>query len=1184
MPDSSPRKNQLLIALLALVVGTALGGGIFFLRQRNAAPEPGSPPYREMVTTFYTGLVALEVGDTARALDRMQAATRLVPQEPASWANLALLQLRANNLEAAGRSLEQAQRQAPHHPRIEMLAAVLESRQGDAARAIARLRSVASREPGNARARYALVEELGRQGAAGSDEEIQRQLRLILERDPDNLFVTVELARSAVKTGTADLLREMVTRLKPQSTTWPPDARAALDDVERLAASGSLGPRPTFGGYPAGRLAVMGNLLIRTPRYRQSADAVRIPATSPGEPIETFLRLPAPIPSPSPPDTGLTFNTEPVPPLRDGRAGWVGAAYLSAGLPQSAFREPQPVQPDGAVAILAADQRRLRIYGDRVTTLPFPGDGTDSPGLLDGGALAADWNNDYRLDLALVGRQGLLLYQQESPARFRDVTKASGLPASVRTQPARALWAADIESDGDLDLVLAQPGRPPLALRNNGDGSWTTQQPFPAAPAATGFAWADFDGDSDGDPVFLGEDGRLVAFANERGGQFRSVGRLGEDSRFHALTVADADRDGALDLVALGAGGVIMYFRWVEGAEGWQGAELVRWDGPASEDHATLFWADLDNNGSGDLIATTQATTQAWLSDAARRLQPLATQAALRTQSVVDLNGDGRLDLLGTNGGAVTRLINRGAKEYGWQELRPRANAHPGEDQRINSFGLGGQAEVRAGLLHQLMPIGGPVVHFGLGEHAKANYARILWPNGSPQGEFELQPRQAMMAEQRLTGSCPWLFAWNGRRMEFVTDFLWSSPLGLRINAQDTAGVVRTGDWVKIRGDQLPARDGQYDLRLTAELWETHFWDHASLMVVDHPAGTEVWIDERFAIPPPDPRIHMTARLTPVARATDDRGQDVTDLVHARDGRYLGTFGNGAYMGITRDHYVEVELTPVPAGTGPLWLVGQGWVHPTDSSINVALGQGRYASPRSLSIEVYDGAGRWRTARDKLGFPAGKSKTALFDLTGLLPADVPPRLRLRTNLEVYWDALAVTRGLPDTALRRQVVAPAVADLRYRGFSAARVADAVSPEIPDYEVVARTGPQWHDLIGLYTRFGDVRELLDAVDDRYLIVNAGDELALSFPAPPPPPAGWVRDFVFASDGWNKDGNLNTAFSKTVLPLPSHAWPSYDRPAGRLEDDPVFRRHRRDWETYHTRYVTADGFRNALRGRRR
>ena len=163
-------------------------------------------------------------------------------------------------------------------------------------------------------------------------------------------------------------------------------------------------------------------------------------------------------------------------------------------------------------------------------------------------------------------------------------------------------------------------------------------------------------------------------------------------------------------------------------------------------------------------------------------------------------------------------------------------------------------------------------------------------------------------------------------------------------------------------------------------------------------------------------------------------------------------------------------------------------------------------------------------------------------------------------------------------LRTQRLAPSSAELRYRGFSGVSQPDRSAPELPIYSALAGTGPRWRDLIGYHTRFGGVSELLERVDDRYVIMNAGDELALRFAAPPPAD-GWVRDFVFISDGWEKDGDLNTGFSKTVLPLPAHDRPDYATPPGTLQDDPVYRRFAQDWSTYHTRYVTPDRVRDAL-----
>ncbi len=212
-------------------------------------------------------------------------------------------------------------------------------------------------------------------------------------------------------------------------------------------------------------------------------------------------------------------------------------------------------------------------------------------------------------------------------------------------------------------------------------------------------------------------------------------------------------------------------------------------------------------------------------------------------------------------------------------------------------------------------------------------------------------------------------------------------------------------------------------MRITAELWETHFFDHVSLMVVDHPADTEVFVDERFAVPPPALEVHATARPAAFAAATDDEGQDVSSTVAAQDGKYLDNFGRGRYQGITREHFVEVELPADAPREGPLWLVGAGWIHPTDSSINVAVSQGAQPKPQGLSLEVADGSGGWATALPALGFPAGKNKTVLVDLSNVFRPGAPRRLRLKTNLEIYWDKLAWAAGAPATELKTERLMP-----------------------------------------------------------------------------------------------------------------------------------------------------------------
>jgi hypothetical protein len=361
-------------------------------------------------------------------------------------------------------------------------------------------------------------------------------------------------------------------------------------------------------------------------------------------------------------------------------------------------------------------------------------------------------------------------------------------------------------------------------------------------------------------------------------------------------------------------------------------------------------------------------------------------------------------------------------------------------------------------------------------------------------------------------------------------------------------------------------------------------------MVVDHPSDEEVFVDERFARESPELAVRVTHHPRPIHRAWDQTGRDVTDLVEKQDGRYLATFARGPYQGVAEEHFVEMEIDEdLGRARGQQWLVANGFIYPTDSSINVAIGQAGI-QPKGLSLEALDETGRWIVITPDLGFPAGKNKTILVDLSQVARARVthPRRLRLRTNLEIYWDSLAMADGVADPAHVQANVKrlqPALAELRYRGFSKTDYARHDVPETPHYDQLANVGQRWRDLTGYYTRYGDVGELLASVDDRYVIMNAGDELRLSFTVPPMQTGGVkgvTRDFVLVGDGWVKDGDYNTSFSKTVLPLPRHHHPGYDAasPALELEDDPVYRQHARDWQTYHTRFVTPQVFLGGLR----
>ncbi len=1178
--------------------------------ERNAGlPKPDSKEFRELVRAFYIGLAGLQTGADDRAKENLTRATEVAPGEPASWANLGLLAVRQQEFDAAYEKVEKARALAPDNSQIEALLGLIESRRGKLPEATAHLKKAVELDPKNLRALYALAQETERQGAETSDAEAQTLFQKILETQPDNLAVLLDVTRLAAKRGDGETLKKTVAKLAEKSSSWPDEAKQQMTALQQAAA----GPNPRSA---APQVAFLRNVLARVPDYRQSLNAVKTPAEFVGEPFTSFIKLPSPSSEPSAPDTATTFESQPISGVSEGAWNWIGAI---------AFND------EGKPAVVVADGAGIRITGGANIKLPRENKNF---------VLPLDFNYDFKTDLVAESENGLRFLQQESLNAFTDVTARTGLPEQVLKRGYIRAGTIDFDLDGDLDIWLSPDAlknntrTTPIVLRNKGDGTFDVAEPFkiaysnedgidpegkPIAVWQTDMLNADIDGDGDPDTAMVGDSyaqsgWRLRYFNNERLGQYRERQLPQEIDNIRAINAADLNGDGRMDLVAVSLSGKIFRLSDKDDGKAWDVKEIAtlnKRDGNTriSSSKQRLLIADLDNNGALDLIVESaesvlrgddtqegnRPNVQIFLNEGKEKFTALPALRGTGKISLVDTNGDGRLELIGIAAspgfagsdsieGKAVQLINRGAKNYHYQTIRARAAKATG-DQRINSFGIGGEVEIRSGLLTQKQVITSPVLHFGLGENTQTDVARIVWPNGSVQAEFELKADQSVLAEQRLKGSCPMLFAWDGKQVSYVKDTApWSPALGLRINAQVVAGIYQTEEWFKIAGDRIAPRDdpseSYYDLRVTAELWEAYYIDHYSLMVVDHPRGTEVFADERFAVPPPPLKLYATGGLKAFAGAKDDLGQDVSAVVRDLDQKYLDTFGKGRYQGVTRDHWVELELPADAPRDKQLYLIGDGFIHPTDGSINVAYGQTSYPPPQSLSIETPDAQGAWAVAKSGLGFPAGKLKTVTLDLNKIFRPGAPRKLRLRTSMEIYWDKLEWAEGLSEATLKTQKINLSSAELRYRGFSKFSQANDSSPELPDYNRLEGTAQKWRDLVGYYTRYGEARELLEKIDDRMVIVNAGDEIRLKFAAPPPPPVGWTRDYVMVGDGWIKDGDLNSTFSKTVLPLPYHGMKDYNIAPGRLEDDPAYKRHPQDWQTYHTRYVTPEFFLKALR----
>ena len=792
-------------------------------------------------------------------------------------------------------------------------------------------------------------------------------------------------------------------------------------------------------------------------------------------------------------------------------------------------------------------------------------------------ALAFDLGNDDDLDIVYAQGGVLRLLEGDraepkAPVSWRPW--AQGLP-EIPSAPAD-IAAVDADHDGDLDLVLAGAFGARLLRDDGSSAPFVDVSAEAGLPSERPFAWVraeDLDTDRDVDLLFGGGGGPPYLASNVRGGRFedrsdwlREVGPLPE-----APLIADLDGDARADIASAGR-------LWTGGPSG--RFRLAREGGAGAASAANeIRSADVDLDGSLDVYWLAPSITGASalrgvLSvgfDFERELEiPLALDSQPLAARLADLDGGEELahDLVVLS--AEGLFVNRGSQPGA------RAVRLGYRGRKDNRRGVGAVVEVRAGPIYRRIFWHGEPELVGAGGEAELDYVRITWPNGVVQYDLRraLGDRAATGAAENLQvegliASCPFLYAWDGERNVFVSDVLGITPLGLP-TAKGRFVPPDHDEYVLVLGEELRPREGVLELHLTEELRETTYLDRARLDAVDHPADVRIYPNERFTFPPfPEPHVHTVRTSIPPLRAAGSDGRDWTAVLAKVDGDYAAPFEPAPpqFLGLAEPHWLELEFDRAAiAGAPKLRLVMTGWFMWTDASVNMAASVDPDHEFVPPTLQFQDPSGTWRDVTPPIGFPAGKPKTMLVDVSELLPRE-DPRLRIRGTLRLYWDAIELATDGDDAPLQMHSLEPVSARLWRRGFSEPEPSPRPhQPERFTWEHLARF-PRWNPMPGVYTPYGECHTLLHAIDDRFVVLAAGDALTLHFDGRGLPPLreGWRRDYLLFLDGWAKDNDPNTVHGETVEPLPFHAMTGYPyAPHERYPDGPEHRKFRREWLT--------------------
>ena len=748
--------------------------------------------------------------------------------------------------------------------------------------------------------------------------------------------------------------------------------------------------------------------------------------------------------------------------------------------------------------------------------------------------VVGDLNNDRYDDALLVGSEGSQLLKFATNGFITDGSALGGIRALKGTDAT----LGDIDITGKLALLAVTPEGRLRAFTNYGTAIFRERKPSPGdgfdITGVTSVTIEDWNNDDLPDVLLTRKGEPPWILSNQRREGLSAMAQPTDWPVARCLAVGDFNNDLRADVVLVTETAVALYFGGLR--------EPVRL--PAKKNGIQKIRAlDYDNDGWLDLISWGTDGLRVWRNRGRRGFHEMTESLGLKSlagftvrhAAFADFDQDGDIDcLLEIQGRGVQFFRNDGANANGLVKFRPIGN-------RSNFSGIGLHIELNAGNWRALRSVQRKPVEIGVGRHKDIETVLARWADTQPLFGVSAHPKQVidLIEPKNPTGSCPYLYAWDGTRFRFLTDILSSAPVGLPSRPGHNI-VADPREWVSLGGsaDFVP-KEGRYTVQLTEELREILYLDEAKLGWVDIPANAEAHSTSKLVPGPPFPRheLRILSGRVPLREAQAGDGSSLTATLDQEDGqRFSPRLRAPQLRGLSESTSIVLDFGPLTNHPG-LTLALSGWLRFGGGMANIAGSHDPELPFPFPQLEAETAPNQWQPLREvSVGAPAGRTKTILVPLGGHLPAGTQ-RLRLTYAFELHWDRIALFQNNQPAEVNTQH--PTSTDLHWHGYGEFAATGPSDPLTPLHEDV-RQRPSWRITpSGWATRYGSVDGLIAAEDNGVVTVAAGDELTLAFAADALPkiPSGHTRRFFLWTVGWNKDADYHVAAGDRIEPLPWH-----------------------------------------------